>query len=64
MKWKYLIVGVSREKLGEEWLNSLGQDGWELVCIEWTGPGVNVIFKQAFGGENRKGTQCDFLYKA
>ena len=49
MKWKYLnIIGVPREEFGEEWLNSLGQNGWELVYIEWTGPGANVIFKQPF----------------
>lgn len=46
VKWEYKIV-ENRKLLNEDDLNMYGENGWELVCINYETPfAINFYFKR------------------
>jgi hypothetical protein len=42
-KWEYLVYKQEYPDNLQEWLNSMGQDGWELSHMEY---GLFIVFKR------------------
>lgn len=46
MKWEYEIISDISDRPIKDVLNYWGDQGWELVSIEWHGKGVVLTFKR------------------
>ncbi len=63
--WDYLVsyeaVPTDMEAQSEEWLRARGQEGWELVSIQYFGqimdnpPAFRAVMKRPIEPEARKG---------
>lgn len=53
--WKYKIIARRIKEVDEKGLNTLGNNGWELIFMNqlWNGK-ILAVFKKEVGGTNGK----------
>src|SRR5688572_26504582 len=56
MRWEYLVSAPGRGVRLQEWLESHGADGWELVSVNWAEPAADreFVFKRPIHTEGDK----------
>jgi len=45
-QWEYLVASPT-DGLIQDWLNGMGNEGWELVQLFWSESPIFAVFKRA-----------------